>query len=167
MRAECRNVSEIRRRRGRILQDGETEGRVIMLRPIWFQCVEFWISTGISCTYSTQSELIVCMLIADLRKIWLAQDIPKPNLCVSRGMSLRKVLRKECKAHYLIWTDYYVIRGPGYLSRYCDSLRAGRSGDRIPVGARFCAPDQTGPGAHPASCTMGTGSFLWVKAAGA
>ena len=26
-------------------------------------------------------------------------------------------------------------------------------------GARFPAPVQTGPGAHPASCTMGTGSF--------
>ena len=26
-------------------------------------------------------------------------------------------------------------------------------------GARFSAPVQTGPGAHPASCTMGTGSF--------
>jgi hypothetical protein len=31
------------------------------------------------------------------------------------------------------------------------------------VGARFFAHVQTGPGAHPASCTMGTGSFLGVK----
>jgi len=31
------------------------------------------------------------------------------------------------------------------------------------VEARFSAPVQTGPGAHPASCTMGTGSFLGVK----
>jgi hypothetical protein len=28
-----------------------------------------------------------------------------------------------------------------------------------PGGARFPAPVQTGPGAHPASCTMGTVSF--------
>jgi hypothetical protein len=31
------------------------------------------------------------------------------------------------------------------------------------VGAKFSAPVQTGPGVHPASCTMGTGSFLGVK----
>ena len=44
-----------------------------------------------------------------------------------------------------------------------DWLRAGRPGDGIPVGARFSAPVQTGPGAHPASCKMGTGSFPGVK----
>jgi hypothetical protein len=43
------------------------------------------------------------------------------------------------------------------------SLPARRSGDRIPVEARFSAPVQTGPGAHPASYTMGTGSFPGVK----
>jgi len=31
------------------------------------------------------------------------------------------------------------------------------------VGARCSAPVQTGPGAHPASCTMCTGSFPGVK----
>ena len=33
-------------------------------------------------------------------------------------------------------------------------------------GARFSAPVQTGPGAHPASYTMGTGSLLGVKRPG-
>ena len=46
------------------------------------------------------------------------------------------------------------------------ALQAERSGDRIPVGARFPAPVQTGPGAHPASYTMGTGSFPGVKRPG-
>jgi len=48
------------------------------------------------------------------------------------------------------------------LSRYSDSLRAGRSGDRNPVRARLSSPVQTDPGAQPASCTVGTGSFPWV-----
>jgi hypothetical protein len=48
-------------------------------------------------------------------------------------------------------------------SRYSDSLQGWLSGDRIPVGARFSAPVQTGPGAHSASCAMGAGSFPEVK----
>ena len=52
------------------------------------------------------------------------------------------------------------------LDRYSDWLRSGRCGDRIPVGARFSAPVQTGPGAYPVSYTMGTGSFPGVKRPG-
>ena len=51
----------------------------------------------------------------------------------------------------------------GWCSRYSDWQHAGRSEDRIPVWARFSAPVQTGPGAHPPSCTTGTGSFPGVK----
>ena len=40
------------------------------------------------------------------------------------------------------------LEGPGIESRW---------------GARFSAPVQTGPGAHSASCTMGTGSLPGVK----
>jgi len=52
---------------------------------------------------------------------------------------------------------------PWERSLYSDSLRAGRSGDRILVGARFSAPVQIGPGAHPASNTMSTEFFPGVK----
>jgi hypothetical protein len=46
----------------------------------------------------------------------------------------------------------YVLDGPGI---------------EAPVGARFSAPVQTGPGAHPASYTMVPGLFPEGKAAGA
>jgi len=42
----------------------------------------------------------------------------------------------------------YGLDGPGIESRW---------------GERFSAPVETGPGANPASCTMGTGSFPGVK----
>ena len=52
------------------------------------------------------------------------------------------------------------------MGRDNDSLRGGQYGDQNPVrgeGARFSALVHTGPAAHPASCTMGTGSFSGVK----
>ena len=55
---------------------------------------------------------------------------------------------------------------PGSSVGIATELRAGRSGDRIPVGRDF-PPFQTDPGAHPASYTMGTGSFTGLKRAGA
>ena len=56
--------------------------------------------------------------------------------------------------------------GPGKLSLFRDSLRTRRSGDQIPVEARISETVQTGAGVHPASYTMGTGSFLGVKRPG-
>jgi hypothetical protein len=48
----------------------------------------------------------------------------------------------------------------------CVTLMECRTIKKVQVGARFFAPVQTGPGAHPASCTMGTGSFPGVKRPG-
>ena len=68
-----------------------------------------------------------------------------------------------CKAFRQKYSCTFVLQWAGYRSRYSDWLRAERSGDWFPVRARFSAPVQTGPGAHTASCTIGTGSFPGVK----
>ena len=66
-----------------------------------------------------------------------------------------------CDAHYSLKHLHTSVSG--WLS---DCLRIGRCGKRIPVGARFSAPVQTGPGVHPASYTIGTGSITGVKRPG-
>ena len=55
----------------------------------------------------------------------------------------------------------------GELSQYRDWLRAGRSEDRIPMGARISAPVQTGPGAPHSHQYNGYRVFPGGKAAGA
>ena len=57
---------------------------------------------------------------------------------------------------------YTTFPWAGYLSRYSDWLRAGRSEIESRWGRDF-PPVQSGPGAHPVSCKMGTGSFPGVK----
>jgi len=52
----------------------------------------------------------------------------------------------------------YSVSGPGSSVVIPTELRAGRSGNESRWERDF-PPLQTGPGAHPASCKMGTGSF--------
>jgi len=61
-----------------------------------------------------------------------------------------------------VTSDTGVRMWAGWLSRYSDWLRAGRSGIESRWGRDF-PPVQTGPGAHPTSCKMVTGSFPGVK----
>ena len=49
--------------------------------------------------------------------------------------------------------------GPGSSVGIATGYRLDGPRIGIPVWARFSAPVQTGPGANPASCTMGTGTF--------
>jgi len=85
--------------------------------------------------------------------------IDTTHLCLSRGMTLNYV-----KIYIIFFSALpKQIFGPGSSVGITTELRAGRSGDRIPVEARFSAHVQTDPGAHPASCTIGTGSFPGVK----
>ena len=58
----------------------------------------------------------------------------------------------------------YQTGGSGKRNPYTDSLRAGRFGDRIPVGVRFSAPVKNGsPGDHTDSYIMPTGSSQEIK----
>jgi hypothetical protein len=72
------------------------------------------------------------------------------------------VVEEYRASSYSLLLSLYLLTS-GHLRRHSDWLRAGRSGNRIPVKARFSAPVQTGPGTHPASCTTGTVSFSGLE----
>ena len=57
------------------------------------------------------------------------------------------------------------MRGPGSVVGIATGYGLDGPGIETRWGARFSAPIQNGPGAHPASCTTGTGSFSGVEAA--
>jgi len=60
-------------------------------------------------------------------------------------------------------TDVGITDGPGTSDVIATAYELDGPGIESRWGARFSAPVQTGPGTHPASCTMGTGSFPGVK----
>ena len=59
----------------------------------------------------------------------------------------------------LIWAK----RGPGRVVGIATAYGLDGPGIKSRGGARFSAPVQTGPEAHPASCTMGTGYFPGIR----
>ena len=56
-----------------------------------------------------------------------------------------------------------IHHGPGSIVHIATGYGLDDPGIKSRWGARFSTPVQPGPGAHPASCTMGTGSFPGVN----
>jgi hypothetical protein len=66
---------------------------------------------------------------------------------------------------FIMQSTFYILRIVGRDSSVGIATRYGLDGPGIESrwGARFFAPVQTGPGAHPASYTMRTGSFSGLR----
>jgi hypothetical protein len=98
------------------------------------------------------------------------------------GPGIEKRLRWSRGLHAALWYPRSRVRSrpkPSDFSSACSTIRYKRPlkvqyqnneaqdtnkyKKKIPAGARFFAPVQTGPGAHPVSCTIGTGSFPGVE----
>ena len=80
------------------------------------------------------------------------------HLCFSRLDNIQTSIYSSYDFHPTFVLDCV----PGSWVGIATDLRAGRSGIESWWGRDF-PPVQTGPGAHPASCKMGTGSFPGVK----
>ena len=83
-------------------------------------------------------------------------NLRSPSFCYT--MLQQRCHRFETCPHSKVGRESSV----GIATRY----GAGGSGDRIPVEARFSSHVQNGPGAQPASYTMGTGFFPGLKRPG-
>jgi hypothetical protein len=130
---------------------------------------------------------IFLVLYGNLLQVWLYRDLLLAfHLRVTMAKDWQMTYAAQCLGNLNVWyvdlkwssnfnttVSTFITASiicsdflPEYINMYykvVDWLRAGRSGDRILVGARFFTHFQTSPGAHPAFCTMGTGSFPGVK----
>ena len=86
-----------------------------------------------------------------------------PRKLLMRGKFLKWILISYyVSPPYKLQLVRQLKSGHGSSVGIATELRAGRSGIESRWGRDF-SPIQTGPGAHPASCKMGTGSFPGVK----
>jgi len=97
---------------------------------------------------------------------WRANRTVSRLLRVRHRSNLPSTVLTDTPQHFHVGrrkSKFALIRGPG--SSVGIATDYGLDGPRIESRwmARFSAPVQTGPGTHPASCTIGTGSFPGVK----
>jgi hypothetical protein len=101
----------------------------------------------------------------DLELLPIAIRTPAPLSCyIAASVFIKSIYICFPMSKYML--AKIIFKLPIIISETTVSAPEGRSGNRIPVGARFFAHVQTGRGAHPAPCTMGTGSFPGVKRLG-
>ena len=79
-------------------------------------------------------------------------------------LSSLETLHDTVQYRYRIFSMlYHLFSGPGTVVSTVTGYGLDGPGIESQLGERFSAPVQTGPGAHPASCTMGTVSFPGIK----
>ena len=91
-----------------------------------------------------------------------------PTICPYIDRNSIHILSIPLRSFLISFSDQYLALPRGRDSSVGIATRYGLDGPGIESrwGARFSAPIQTGSGAHPASCTMGTVSFPGINQQG-
>jgi hypothetical protein len=104
------------------------------------------------------------------RYLWELYGCLLFNSAAHADSAVKADRRGRCTVYWCLWA--VMLFGIWCVIDTCthvdegDLLRAGRSGDRISVWARFSAPFQTGTGTHTASYTVRTVFFKGLKRPG-
>jgi hypothetical protein len=89
---------------------------------------------------------------SDLYLLLHVLDTNSYKLIITFNNNLKKSMKSKCMSE-----------GPGSSVSIASGYGLDGTGIESRWGAKFSASVQAGPGAHPASCTMGTGPFPGVK----
>ena len=84
------------------------------------------------------------MILSELTSVFIAVcRVSTTVSCKEDGWLFRAWLNSVTPRLFIIFGEF--VSGPRHLSRYSDSLRAGRAEDRIVIGKRCFTSVQTGP----------------------
>jgi hypothetical protein len=108
-------------------------------------------------TVSAVSDVLYCALLLQCLQVLMLLLVK----CFCSICGFRCFYPKSCEVLYCIVSGF--CHGPGSVVGIATDYGLDDPGIESRWGARFSPPVQTCPGAHPASCTMGTGSFPGVK----
>jgi hypothetical protein len=95
------------------------------------------------------------------RNVWEARAMYITHLMVFVGFVTKS--NSSMHVHGLYKIKYFSFCGPGSSVGIATGYGLDGPGIKSRLGARFSAPVQTGPEAHPAFCTMRTESLPGVK----
>jgi hypothetical protein len=101
--------------------------------------------------------------------VWFSVQLSSEIFLIARRIQwdiIILVYRFSCKVQIILVrfeSNFNFIECAGSSVGIATAYRHDGSGIESRWGARFFAPVQTSPEAHPASCTMGTGSFPGVR----
>ena len=108
----------------------------------------------------TSGDIYAVLLLSRVHSMWPIQSPSGLTYLLFKASDVMLTSNMSLVHDYSFLFD--IKCGPGSSVGIATELRAGRSAIESRWRRDF-PPVQTGPGAHPASCTMGTGSFPGVK----